>query len=447
MNSAHERIELIRRYIDGTATADERQALQAALRTDATFRRQFARYANLDAALGSGRLAAAPMAEPVVSPRGQAWMNWFSWRPLTAAAAAAVLAMVVTQAVYARFAERRQVATVAAASGVGRLFSGHGSLQEELRLGAKLVAGDSIETGSCDAAADLALQGGGRLTLGSHGALRILEGDGGRTHWNLTRGSVWASPDRQGYAIQTHNAVVEARGAQFDIETFAEGTRLRVNSGTARIRSLLDDHEVEVSAGQQADIGMRRDEPPLVESQPHPVERWTCSFSPAVQPAYGKWLLGHDSPSVRLSAAPLLWPLPKRAPLLIHDAALRVRRDSPCPVVARNDSTLVFRGRTTRPQFVRFGFSTQKVRGVFAGKFETDVPAKKLGPVGTEWEVKLPLSRFRALHPQLAVSPDGLEIVDVYALTVIEDAGLELASIALTPKLQRPSAATQPTEP
>ena len=94
MNSDHERLELIRRHVDGTATAEDRQALQEGLRTDAAFRRQFARYANLDAALGSGRLAAAPMAEPVVSPRGQAWMNWFSWRPLTAAAAAAAVCQV-----------------------------------------------------------------------------------------------------------------------------------------------------------------------------------------------------------------------------------------------------------------------------------------------------------------------------------------------------------------
>lgn len=434
MNSDHERLALIRRHVDGTATAADQHALQEALRTDAAFRRQFARYTNIDAALGSGRLAAAPISQPVSSPRRQGWANWLSWRPLTAAAAAFVLAVVVTQVVYARFAERRLVATVAGASGMGQFFGAYGSLQDELHIGAKLAAGDSIETGSSDAVADLALRGGGRLTLGANGALRILEGDDGRTRWNLTRGSVWASPDRQGYAIQTHNAVVEAHGAQFDIQTSAERTRLRVNSGTARIRSLLDGHEVEVATGQQIGIGMRRDEPPVVVAQPQPVERWTCSFSPVVEPAYGKWLPDHDSSSMRLSAAPLLWPLPKRAPLLIHVAALRVLRDSPRPVLARNDAALVFRGRTTRSRFVRFGFSTQKVRGIFAGKFETDVPAKELGPVGTEWEARLPLSSFRALHPQLAVSPDGLEIVDVYALTVIADAGLELTHIQLVPR-------------
>ena len=432
-----ERLELIRRHVDGTATTEDRKVLQEALRTDAAVRRQFTRYTNIDAALGSGRHAEAPAAEPVSSPRRQAWMNWFAWRLLTAAGAAAVLAVVVSQVVYAHFAERRQIATVATASGVVQFFGGYGSLQEELRIGAKLAAGDSIETRSCHAIADLALQGGGRLTLGGNGTLRILEGESGLTRWNLTRGNAWASPDMQGFVIQTQNAIVEAHGAQFDIQTFGEGTRLRVNAGTARIRSLLDGQEVEVPAGYQATTGMRHDEPLHVVAQPQPVESWTCSFSSAMQPAYGKWLPGRDSSTMRLSTAPLLWPLPKRAPILLHMASLRVLRDSPRPVLAHNDSTLVFRGRTTRPRPVIFGFSMQKVRGVFAGKFETHVPAKKLGPVGADWEVQLPLSVFRPLYPQLAVAPDGLEMVDVYALTVIEDAGLELARVELVPNQQR----------
>jgi ferric-dicitrate binding protein FerR (iron transport regulator) len=429
-------MELIRRYIDGMATAEDHRALQEALRHDAALRRQFARYTNLDAALGSGRLAAAPATpvEPIAGRR--TWTGWFSWRPLTAAAAAFALAFIVTQVVQARLTERREIASVTAASGAAQFFGAHGALRDALSSGVKLAAGDSIETRSGDATAALVLRDGGKITLGGSGSLRILEGDGpgGAPRWNLTRGALWVSADAQSVVVQTQNTVVQASGSQFDIQATAERTVLRVNSGLARVRSLVDGRELEVAAGRQTAVGMHRDEPPVVVAQPQPVEQWTCSFSPAVQPAYGNWLPARDSSGVRLCTAPLLWPRPKLDPLLLHVASFRVFRDSKFPVRASADSTLVFRGFTTRPHLVRFGFSTQKVRGVFAGKFEVDVPAKDLGPVGREWEVRLPLAKFHPLPPRLADSPEGLELVDVYALTRVEDAGLELSHIELTQK-------------
>jgi hypothetical protein len=71
------------------------------------------------------------------------------------------------------------------------------------------------------------------------------------------------------------------------------------------------------------------------------------------------------------------------------------------------------------------------MRGAFAGKFEVDVKPDALGPAGQTWEVELRLGDFRPLHPQLASSPNGLELTDVYALTVNEDAGLEINHIEL----------------
>lgn len=91
MNSEHDGLELIRRYVDGTATAEDRHTLQEALRADAALRRQFARYASLDAALGSGRLAAAPVIRVEAPVRRDSWSRLLSWRPLAAAAAAVVM--------------------------------------------------------------------------------------------------------------------------------------------------------------------------------------------------------------------------------------------------------------------------------------------------------------------------------------------------------------------
>jgi hypothetical protein len=68
---------------------------------------------------------------------------------------------------------------------------------------------------------------------------------------------------------------------------------------------------------------------------------------------------------------------------------------------------------------------------MFAGKFELDVRAEALGPAGEAWEVSLPVAQFHPLQPELSSSPEGLELTDVYALTIQEDAGLEIQHIEL----------------
>jgi hypothetical protein len=70
---------------------------------------------------------------------------------------------------------------------------------------------------------------------------------------------------------------------------------------------------------------------------------------------------------------------------------------------------------------------------MFAGKFEMDVRPEALGPAGEDWEVSLPVAEFRPLQPELSFSPERLELTDVYALTVQEDAGLEIHHMELRP--------------
>ncbi|GDY20317.1 hypothetical protein LBMAG56_16620 [Verrucomicrobiota bacterium] len=111
MNSHQENLELARRYLDGTATPEETRALEELLRTDSAFRRQYLRYTNVDAALGSGRLSAAPAVQPAQVVYHPSWFGWFQWRPLAAAAAGLVIglfsASVVFGIVVQRGVERR----------------------------------------------------------------------------------------------------------------------------------------------------------------------------------------------------------------------------------------------------------------------------------------------------------------------------------------------------
>jgi hypothetical protein len=326
---------------------------------------------------------------------------------------------------------------VSRVTGASQIFGARGELEHALEAGARLRAGDTLETRSCDAWVELKLREGGKMTVAGQSTLRILEVATGQEQFHLLQGTLWGSP-LAGAAggvltIQTPTMSAELRGAQFDLQTSAAETLLRINQGSARVKRTVDGRAVEVKAGHQITVALGGKEPLTPALQPEPINRWACDLGGLPEVILGRWLPPHDRAGVRLGAVPLLWPLPDREPVLLYVAALSVARSSDRPVLLEAGSRLVFRGRTDRSQTVRFGFSTQKMRGVFAGKFELDVRPDALSPRGDTWEVSLPLSEFRPLQPQLSFSPVRLELTDVYALTIQEDAGLEIHHMELRP--------------
>ena len=68
--------ELIRRTVDGTASAEDFKTLQTRLLDDAEARRQYARYANLHAALGDGRLTLRRQAVRRIAPAALKPVSW-----------------------------------------------------------------------------------------------------------------------------------------------------------------------------------------------------------------------------------------------------------------------------------------------------------------------------------------------------------------------------------
>ena len=129
MNEKDTHPELIRRYLDGTATAEETQTLEALILRDTALRREFLRYAHLDAAL-AGNLrstliggvlpSARQTAQASVKPRSR----WLQWRPLAAAAAGIVFGMLCTSVAFGylmpALSRSRQIWTESFESGVAR---------------------------------------------------------------------------------------------------------------------------------------------------------------------------------------------------------------------------------------------------------------------------------------------------------------------------------------
>lgn len=442
MNPDESRSELLLRYIDGRGTSDERQAVADWLRSDPAaraFLREVAEQAVLVADIertAQGRQQELWRhtdgdAQGVTRVRFRRWQ----WMAAAAAAVTALLAIASLQFFQMR---RLEIARVSKITGATQLFGAGGNVENALQVGAELLAGDTLETRSIDAWIELELRDGSKLTVAGHSALRILEQESGMLRLRLLSGSLWISPAEPASAtsliVRTPSAMVETRSAQFDLHACSTETTVRVNQGSGRMKRMIDGSEVKLSTGDQATASLGQREPLTASPQPKPVNFWASELDQFPEVTLGHWLPPNATASIRLGAEPLLWPIPNRDPLLLHVAALSVRRSSDRPVVLQPGAQLIFRGRTERPQKVRFGFSTQKMKGAFAGKFEMDVDPQTLGAAGQPWTVTLPISSFRPMQPDLSASPEGLELGDVYALTILEDAGLELSRIELVPE-------------
>lgn len=448
MNDTDFRWQLLLRYLDGRLSPDEKIQVPDLLRSDPQARvilREVAEQAVMVAELERTEqsrleeLRARPASPKDPSPSADRsvvsrvrFNNW-QW-PL---AAAAVIALLGTIIALMMPSSDPGIVRVAKVAGSNQYFGSNGQTGVGLQVGSFLEAGDMIETRSCDAWLELQLREGSTITIAGHSQLRILETNGNGKRFDLLQGNFWASvaprPDNKLLRINTPTAEMEVLGTQFDIQTSASATMLRVNEGSVRVARLVDGGVAVVRAGQQVVVSLSRREGLAVTPQPTPVNYWTCELLQISDVKLGKPLPPRDGERARLGAEPLLWPIPGRDPLMLYAVALSVWGNSEQPVLLQFRSILRIRGRTERAQRVRFGFSTQKMRGVFAGKFEVDVESDSLGPVGETWEIDLPIEEFRPLHRHLSPSPDGLELNDIYALTIEEDAGLEINRVELLP--------------
>lgn len=436
--------ESLLRYLDGNSTEAERRQIAQQLCTDPDARerlREVAEQAVLMADLernAAARQDATRHAHPVRSasrPRQAGRFRRPVWKWGVAAALSA-LALVVAFMVVP--VSRPAAIQVSKATGASQYFGSTGTIENELQPGMSLGAGDTLETRSCDAWIAIGLEDGSSITIAGRSSLSILNEESGERGFKLRHGNLWVSPARQEgdqfLVIHTPIATVEARGAQFDIQTSSAEMILRVNAGTAHLTRTTDSLTVAVRADHQVVVSLHDTATLAVTPQPTPIDYWACDLWQVPEVILGDWLPPTPDERARLGAEPLLWPISQRDSVMLYAVALAAWRSTEHPVLLQPRSRLLVRGRTNQAQTVRFGFSTQKMRGVFAGKFELDVPPSVLGSPGETWETELPLSDFRPLHPQLAASVDGLELTDVYVLTIEEDAGLEINHIELIPE-------------
>ncbi len=432
----------ILRFLEGKVSAEERARVVELLRADAEARR-FLRDVAEQSVMIADIERSARARETVVSPENPGAPERRAVEPRRSPPSAwglvgLVGVVVLAMALYRPWRARPEaVLTVAKATGSSQFIGAAGQPVSVLRSGTRLRAGDTVATRSCDAWIELRLGDGSAVTLAGNSALRVLGADAGTPRFSLLEGSLWRSPSpgpRTGPIwIGTPMVEVEMQAGQFDVQTTAAETKVRVNQGSGLVRQVLDGTSAAIGPGQQIAASFSRKEPLAPVAQPAPVDRWACDLGKVPEVVLGRWLPPAGLERARLAADPLLWPIGDGRSVMLYAVAIAAWKSSDRPVVLHGESRLRFRGRTEVARTVRFGFSSQRMQGAFAGKFEIDVPSPTLGPAGATWEVDLPLASFRPLQPQLAGSPEGLELTDVYALTLEEDVGLEIHHIELVP--------------
>ena len=442
MNPNQSDHELLVRYLDGKATSNERQQVAELLRTSAEAREflrevaeQSVMVADLERVARARQGDLEPRAARMAAPRPALFPSRF--RPWQWGLATAASIMLLAAAIQLLASGKPWIGKITWASGSGHVFGSNGRLENALPAGMRLGAGDTLETRSCDTLVSLELRDRSGLKIIGKSALRILQGTSDSMRFELVTGQLWATPATlpasRALSIQTPTLVVEADNAQFYLQTTATETTVRVNRGSARVRQILDGGVVEVPAGHQVAASLSRPRPLAVLARPQPANSWACDLGSIPDDVLGRWLPSNGTGRTCLGTLPLLWPLPNQKSVMLYVAGLSVLSNSERPILLGPGSRLVFRCRTSRLHTVRFGFTSQKTNGVFAGKFEMDVQPEALGPAGETWEVKLPVSEFRPLQPELSDTPAGLELAGLYALTILEDAGLEIHAIELLP--------------
>lgn len=444
MKPDHPDRELLLRYLDGTLSPVDRARAIQLLRTEVSAR-EFLRTVSEHAVMVAELERMAANREPAIQTTASS--NPTSWTTRTPrnsarahparwlAACAAVLALGFGYLWFA--AHPASLATVSKVTGASQVFGANGRIQNAITAGTSLRIGDTLETPSCGAWVELRLQDGSTITVAGHSTLRVLEPVDGIPRFNLLQGSIWRRPgtnrEPKAVSINTPALAAELRAAQFDVQTSSDQSLVRINSGEAHVRQRQEGQPLRVSAGHQIAASLGGNEPFIATPQPAPINYWACDLWQVPEVILGRWLPPAGTETARLGTEPLLWPLDEKSSIMLHAIALAAWKSTEHPVLLQADSKMVFRGRIDREQTVRFGFSAQMIRGVFAGKFEVDFRPDQLGPIGSTWEIAIPLGKFQPLQPDLSASPEGLELTDVYALTIREDAGLEINHIELVP--------------
>jgi ferric-dicitrate binding protein FerR (iron transport regulator) len=425
MASNEDQNELLLRYLDGSLDPSDQAMVGDLLRDDAgarAFLRGVAEQAVVVADIE--RIDRhKPQPARVTAPEFRPW-KW----AVAAAAALVLLAAFVIASI-----PPGHVARVSAILGPCQYIAADGKVQNEVKAGTMLKVGDTIRTRSSSTWVKLALNDGSVMTIAGRSRLRLLNVEAKRG-FQLAYGNLWATVAKQGRVkpvlIQTPTATIEAAATQFDLEAHPTTSIIRVNDGFVNVERLADGQTADVAADHQAVVSISRNRSFAAARQPEPVNEWNCSMLAGRGAVFGKILPPTAEGRSRLGAVPLL----TAKKTTIYVANFSVQCSGSPPVLIESGSRVRIRGTTRTESPFYFGITTQRIKGVFFGKYTAEIGAGALGQAGEQWQVEVPLSKFKPKTEHLPDSPIGMELTDIWVFSPDESAELEIHRVEFLPK-------------
>ena len=255
MNNQKSILDLIHRYSDGIANADEVAQLQATLKDDADARQLFRRYMELDAALTDLGDAATlcdseqRCGDSMATNKTSRWKRWASVAIISAVAVCLLLAIVVLQH------ESKNTTTWATVTetgaGVSIVRDGkprHAQIGDQLLRDEQIV----VPQGST---AQLKVAGLGITALGPEARLRcgaeprLIELEAGFATITAEKQQI-----NRPWRIRTPQVEAAVLGTKFNIASAKGRTALRVSEGLVQLTSLHDGQIEKIRGGNRAFI-------------------------------------------------------------------------------------------------------------------------------------------------------------------------------------------------
>jgi len=335
-------------------------------------------------------------------------------------------------------ADRGLRAEVVATHGPNQHLAPDGVTLPALMPGVMLKIGDKLRTLSSRSWVKLKLNDGSHVILSGRSSMRLIHDENHRA-FLLRYGNLWATINTpegvRPVSILTETARLKTTNAQFDVETkFEEISVINVNKGSVSTERLSDASQVDVGADQQTIITMSQRKALTALRQPEPVNYWNCGMLSCPEAVHGRWLKSNEENDVRLRAMPLLIGENKT----IHATNFSVRSSGSPPVMIEKGSRFSIRltSKTTDPLYI--GITTKKRRGGFFGKYTEKLEGDLLGQAGETRKINISISDFAPLDKSLSSSPVGMELTDIWVVSRMESAELEVHHVEFLPREVQP---------